>query len=174
MIVSVADAIAFTGIEGSTKFTDIVNGINDFVETYCGRTFDPTSYDELAELNPYQIKFNLSSCPLITISSLIDSSGDDVTIYGIDWSSSEILLQSSFWSAFPTLEKTSEWLEAEYQAGYETMPSDLRLAVLSMIEDRYRLGDSSIISERLSDRTYRKQEGGWPLQALEILDNYKL
>ena len=174
MIVSVADAIAFTGIEGSTRFTNIVNGINDFAETYCGRTFDPTDYEEIVELNPYQIKFTLSNCPLITISSLLDAEGEDVTIYGIDWGISEILLQTSFWGSFPTIEKSSEWVEATYRAGYETMPGDLKLAVLSMIEDRYYAGDSSLISEKLGDRSYKKGESGFPLQALEILNSYAI
>ena len=169
------EVLNFLGVSGSTKLTRIINGCNDFAETYCGRSFDLAIYEELIEFYPYQTEICLSQYPLVSMISLQDSSDADVTIAAQDDEAGILQISSSFWDAFPVIEDTSDFLTVHYQAGYSAanMPDDLKLAVFSMIGDRYYSGDSSIIQERLSDRSYRKSQNGLPLQTIEILDRYR-
>jgi len=144
------------------------------VKSFCGRDFDLESYEELIELDPYQTEFTLANFPLVTVTSLQDTASEDVDIYGQDNSAGIVQIKSSFWHSFPTIEsRAGTFLTCEYQAGYSDAPADLKLAVFSIIEDRYRSGDSAIISERLGDRTYRKSLSGIPIQAMSILEQYR-
>lgn len=174
-IVTSQEVENFLGVTGSTKLTRIINGCNSFAETYCGRTFDLAIYEEIIEFRPYQTEICLSQYPMVSMIGVIDSSDADVTIAAQDDEAGILQFSSSFWDAFPVIEETSDFLTVHYQAGYSAadMPDDLKLAVLSMIGDRYYSGDSSIIQERLGDRSYRKNLDGLPLQATEIFDRYR-
>lgn len=174
-IVTNQEVLNFLGVTGSTKLTRIINGCNGFAETYCGRVFDLAIYEEMIEFHPYQTKICLSQYPLASMISVQDSSDSDVTIAAQDDEAGILQFSSSFWDTFPTIEDTPDFLTVHYQAGYSVanMPDDLKLAVLSMIGDRYHSGDSSIIQERLGDRNYRKSQTGLPLQTIEIFDRYR-
>ena len=152
----------------------IIEGANTFAESFCGRSFDLAVYEEVIRAQPYSEYIQLSQVPLVSIIYLRDGSDTNVDIIATDDEAGVIQITSTFWDSFPTIEDAPADLYAKYQAGYDEKPSDLKLAVLSIIEDRYYAGDSSIIRERLGDRSYTKAADGLPLQAREILEKYRL
>ena len=172
-IVTDLEAQQYLGVAGSSKLTWIVNGVNDWAETYCGRSFAAATYTEAITIDPYQTEIQLAQAPLITLMSLQDSSNINVTTTATDNEAGIVVIAGSYWEDFPEIEHDSQLLTAIYQAGFSTMPDDLRLAVFSIIADRYNAGDSQIIQERLGDRSYRRSQDGFPGQALRILDAYK-
>lgn len=172
-IITYLEAQQFLGVAGSTKLLWIVNGANSFAESYCGRSFDLDTYSEVLEINPYQVDICLSQYPLVTVVSLVDADDTAVDISAYNYDGGVIKIDSDYWQSFPTIEEVAELLTIEYEAGYSTMPDDLKLAVLSIVNDRYNTGDSQIVSERLGDRSYRRSAEGIPLQAQHTLDLYK-
>ena len=171
-IVTSAEVLEFLSVSASTKLTRIINACNEFAETYCGRAFDEDSCEELIKVHPYQDKLVLTNYPLIAVTSLTDSSGSSVTILATDDGSGIVQITTSYWEGFPVIEDTIELFTVAYSYGFSTIPGDLKLAVLDMIENRYYSGDSNIISERLGDRTYKK-EGSIPTFSQNILDYYR-
>lgn len=173
-IITYLEAQQFMGVAGSTKLLWIVNGANAFAESYCERSFAMATYTEVLEANPYQEDFRLSNFPLDReVISLVDESDDEIDITAYDYDAGIITITAAFWQAFPVIEERSQFFEVEYQAGYSTIPDDLKLAVLSIVNDRYNTGDSQIVSERLGDRSYRRSAEGIPLQAQQTLNLYK-
>lgn len=104
--------------------------------------------------------------------SLVDASSVIVDIYAMDEPKGIIQIKASFWSSFPTIVKDPELLTVRYQAGYSAMPTDLKLAVFSVIEEAHYMRDTSIVQERLGDRSYRKAIDGIPSRAKETIELY--
>ncbi len=173
-IVTIAEVTEFMGVASSAKLVQLTDSYNTLAESYCGRDFDMTYYEEAIRINPYQTDINLAQCPLATLVSLVDTSDEEVDTDAIDYEAGVLIIDAGYWNAFPTLETSREWLTVEYWAGYDNKPEDLKLAVLSMIESRYNTSDSAIISERLMDRSYRKNDSGFPTQAESILNLYRI
>lgn len=64
----------------------------------------------------------------------------------------------------------------EYEAGYETVPDDLKRACIEIAAQMYqdRLNDRSVTSENLGDYSYtRKQSDSWLLERASLLDGYR-
>jgi hypothetical protein len=173
-IVTLAEVLTYLGVASSTKLSIITDGVNEFIVEHCaGTTFETTSFAELHHLDPYQTLICLGSSPLVTVTSVEDPDGNDVDLLAIDYDNGIVEIKSSFWNSFPTIEVDSEeYLTIEGQYGFSEIPSDVKLAAYSIIEDRYYQGDSTLISEKLADRSWKKNPSGIPLQASRILANY--
>lgn len=142
MIVTLAEMKTYLGIADASYdsfLTQQLTMVNSAIENYCGRKFDPITYtetiykDELLQKN-YLDKIYLYHYPVNSVTSVTDEDGKTYTIR----------LQSDVGKIVNVEDgDKTQWfydhdeLTIVYEAGFTTMPEDLKQAVYSIVSESY-------------------------------------
>ena len=153
-LVTLAEYKNFAGINSTNFDTEVkalIPMISEYVKTYCNRTFvdyyDDSKVEVFSGGVPY---FSLSEFPLNSVDSVEWSQDYGKTYttlvefedYTVDTTTDLIYPINK--SIFP---KYTNGYRITYTGGYEKLPSDLKLAILSLVE-YYLKNDMAIKSQR--------------------------
>lgn len=182
-LVTLAEYKSFVGITSTnfdTEVKSLIPMISEYVKTYCDRTFidyyDDSKVETFAGGVPY---FLLKEFPINSIDS-VEWSQDygktyttlvEFTDYVIDTEHDRIAPINK--DVFP---KYTNGYRVTYTGGYEKLPQDLKLAVLSLVE-YYLKNDMAIKSQRDQGSNTVQVEyvttTNLPSHIRRILDMYK-
>lgn len=140
-LVTKAEYKAYFGISSSNSDSQIdflIPKVSDLVKNYCRRTFVDYVNDTKVETTSggYGSKLFMKEYPLLSVSS-VDYSSDygqtytslvEYTDYVVDTEEGTIVSLIGDWP------KAINGYQISYTAGYETIPEDLKLAVLDLIK----------------------------------------
>lgn len=157
-IITLAELKTYLGITGTTedsKLTTIVAATNTFVETYCNRAFEEAEYTEELYDGPGSSVLCLKNWPVSEVAEVIveDTEVEERTEidgegYYLD-AEAGILHNNDLWNRGRGI------ITVTYTAGYETIPDDLKFAVLELASYfRNMSGKSGIRSESLGSYSY--------------------
>lgn len=183
-LVTKAEYKAYAGIE-STNFDTVIDAIipkvSEFVKTYCRRTFVDYVNDIKVETTSggYGSKIFLKEFPILTLSGV-----DHSTDYGQTYTSlvefTDFVLDveegtvDCLWEQGWT--KAINGYQVSYTAGYEVLPSDLKLAILDLVS-YYMKNDAAIHSPKAPGTNSVQVEyitsSALPAHIRRILDLYK-
>lgn len=157
-LTTVANFKTFIGDSSSTNDTvygNIIDSVSAFVENYCNRTFDSTTYTNEVYDGTGTIYLRLKNYPITTFTRLQERARWDNTD---DWET--ISSQNYYYDTNEgVITKTSNFsmgkqnYRVTYVAGYSTIPADLQLAVWQMTRDifNHRKSSGDVTSEKLKD-----------------------
>lgn len=189
-LITLSEYKTYKGISGSSEDTvlaSIVAAVNAAVENYVGRILEATTYTAETYDGPGGNALRLNNYPIISVTTVtcedetltaldLDDRLDGDKGYWIKDNASGILWNNNVWPRGRGI------IEITYEAGYETIPDDLKHACY-LIADYYRNinGKSGIISESLGAYGYSldnridpfNQMWSIPNFALVILNKYK-
>jgi hypothetical protein len=137
MLVSLADMKAYLGIVGTsddTFLTEQLTLVSEAIENYCGRIFNAGSYVQRFYREEYPndfSRFKTAQYPIKTITS-IEADGVAITDFRFLKPSGQIFrnLGQGFFGC-------ADELVVTYDAGFDTIPGPLSMAVKSIVEERY-------------------------------------
>lgn len=174
---------AYVGIN-STNSDDVIDAIipkvSEYVKTYCRRTFVDYINDAKLETTSagYGDKITLSEYPVLSVSS-VDYSYDygqnytsleEFVDYVVDTNDATIVALSGDWP------KTINGYQITYTAGYETIPLDLKLAVMDLVT-YYMKNDMAVHSPKAPGTNSVQVEyitnSALPAHIRRVLDLYK-
>lgn len=193
-LVSLSDVKTHLGLDQDSpedtsqdsKLTALIGYVSATIEKYTGRKFESTSYTETFDGGEENLQ--LANRPVIAVSSVtdLDPSPDEVQVtstYRVDLTAglvfkddlgtdtSEIdrfyTSRNQIWGA-----GRQRW-QVSYTAGYTTIPDDVKLAALQLIETETR--EAGVSSYRLGDYavTYANPEAGMPATVKALLSDYR-
>lgn len=182
-LVTVEDFKQYKGIKSNDedgKLQMLVTSISKLVENYCNRTFANTAHVEYFDSKTNEVI--LSNFPLISVTSVnISSDGGKTqtalvldTDYFVDIQNDKVLtVDGSVFNSYYTIPYRS--LEISYNAGYTTLPEDLKLAIFDII-DYYRK-EKSLPTQALGGATIDNAlpylANSFPPQIRRVLDLYR-
>ena len=169
-LVTLAQYKAYAGITSTTQdntIASLIPRISTLVKSICRRTFVDYVDDAKVEIFKGGDQLVLAENPVIAVQSveysldygLTYTAMTEYTDYALDLETDSIVpLQiagytSDYWdgiikrTAAPTFPKRVNGYRVTYTAGYETLPEDLKLAVLDLI-NYYVRNDSAIHSHK--------------------------
>lgn len=180
-LVTKAEYKAYAGINSTNQDAEIdslIPKVSELVKTYCRRTF--IDYVDEAKTEVFKGGFDtllLSESPVIQVQSVSysDDYGQtytDLTQY-TDWVQDGYTIVSLNPEGFK--EKIAGY-QVTYTAGYETIPEDLKLAVLDTIQ--YYIKNSSAVhnTKAVSPNTMQVEYisgSQFPAHIRRVLDMYK-
>ncbi len=179
-LITKAEFKAYAGINSTNydaEIDSIIPKVSQLVRSYCGRSFNEFVDDPKVEHFDGGVGFFiLSESPVLNISSV-----EYTTDYGqtyttlvkfTDWYQDNYMVVSTNpngWSRQPKGYKVS------YNCGYETIPEDLKLAVLDLVK-YYRQNDSAVHSNKAPGTNSVQVEymatSSLPAHIRRILDMY--
>ena len=151
-LVTKAEYKTYMGITSTNSDTEIdflIPKVSDLVKSYCRRTFVDYYSDIRVEYFDGGFKtFLLKETPIVTVSTVAYSSDYGKTYTNLvkytDW----VIKDDSIVSLSPYgFTEAINGYRVNYFAGYETIPGDLRLAVLDLIE-YYSRNNGAVHSSR--------------------------
>lgn len=156
-LVTLAEYKAYAGISSTNQdaaISAIIPKVSQLVKTYCRRTFVDYVNDAKTEVQSggNGSKLFLKEYPLIQFDSLEHSTDYGATYttlveytdYVVDQEDGSIAVVGSSNTVFP---KYINGYKLTYYAGYETLPEDLKLAVLDLVT-YYLKNDMSVHSPK--------------------------
>jgi hypothetical protein len=174
------DYVGITSTNSDTVIDAIIPKVSEFVKTYCRRTFIDYVNDNKVETTAggYGEKIHLSEYPILSISS-VDYSTDygqtytslvEYTDYVVDIEDGSIVSLSG---DFPKLYNA---YQITYTAGYESIPEDLKLAVMDLVT-YYVKNDMAVHSPKAPGTNSVQVEyittSALPAHIRRVLDMYK-
>ena len=158
-LVTLAEYKAYAGITSTTsdaQLNTIITGTSNLVKQVCRRSFVDYVNDNKVEVFKGGTAFNLAETPVLSVSSLeysLDYGNTytelvEFTDYAVDQETSQIVPIRSMnyypdyygglnttmrYNPDPEFPKRVNGYRVTYTAGYETLPYDLRLAVMDLI-----------------------------------------
>lgn len=151
-LVTKAEYKTYMGITSTNSDTEIdflIPKVSDLVKSYCRRTFvDNVSEIKIEYFDGGFKEFLLKETPLITVSSVAYSSNYGKTYTSLvkytDWVIKGDSIISLNPGGFP---EAINGYKVSYFAGYATIPGDLKLAVLDLVE-YYSRNNGAVHSSR--------------------------
>ena len=140
------DAEGITNVRDDYKLDRIINSVNQLVKTYCGNTF--VDFYSTDKVETFTIDWNthlvqLTESPVVSVSAVetrnsVTSSYQAVTStnYYLDENTDTVLYVTG--SSYRNWPRGPGAVKVTYRAGYSTLPSDLKLAVIDLITYYYR------------------------------------
>lgn len=140
-LVTIAEYKAYIGIASTNQdaaIASLIVSISDLVKTICRRTFlDYVDNSKVEVFKGGEENFNLQETPLLTVSS-VEFSEDygqtyssliEFTDYVVDTGTEQINIIPLQYQIY----KRVNAFKVTYTAGYEVLPSDLKLAIFDLI-----------------------------------------
>ena len=171
---------SYLGITTNNKDSEIdllIPKVSSLVKTYCRRTFVDHYFDPKVEVFPGGTdSFILSETPIIEIIDVALSTDYGQTYNSLtrftDWVDDGYLIRSLAEAEFAPYIRG---YRVEYQAGYEFVPDDLKLAVMDLIE-YYSKNNSAVhvnrdVTPNVTQIQYI-QTSNFPAHIKRVLDQY--
>jgi len=143
MLVTLAEMKSYLGISATTYdvfLTEQIQMVSDVIEAYCRRSFNQATYEETFynDAHPYSADMMLFHFPMTSVVSIVeDGVTVDDTTYRIHTPSARIRkTEGYFFGAKETV--------VTYVAGYSVVPSPVRGALYSIVQERYNKKTSGV------------------------------
>ncbi len=171
-IVTLQEVRAYLNMAESFSLKMTIDAINELIPDLCGRVFDVTDYTEKLFLKFPNLVLKLSHFPVVSLTTLTNEAGTSVTPLESDLPRGLLQLELDYWNTV-TSDATvpTDIFDAAYPAGFDPMPSMLKIAAMAIIQDRMEMDDTSFTKQKLSDRTFERK-GPLPPLAAEIIERY--
>ena len=175
-------------VKHDTKLEVLISSVSQLVKTYCANSFvdyfssDKTEYFTL-DWDTHSI--SLTESPVVSITSVEERSSYGSDYVALTEGAKEYYLDTESDTLYRTTESGwQNWAQGPgavkvvYKAGYSTLPTDLRLAVIDLInyyfKDEYKpnrtLGGATMANQTSSTQW---RNVGFPDHIKRILDLYK-
>ena len=183
------DAEGITSPKEDLRINSLIPSVSQLVKTYCGNSFiDFYSSNKTEAFDIYWDTYavQLTESPIVSIVTVKERSGYDQTYTTLTTGAYEYYLDSRTDSIIRTNESGTRlnWkhgvgaVEVIYKAGYASLPSDLKLAVIDLItyylkdehKERRTLGAASITN---TASTSQRDNVAFPDHIKRVLDLYK-
>jgi len=176
-IINLNDFKTYKNISSTTydsRIEQLIPYISSFIENYCGRKFSSTLYTEFRDANEASIILN--NFPLISISSVnLSTDGGQTytplvenTDYYVDMENDSILAVNGVYIAYSAI--TFKSLKVLYTAGYSSMPHDLKLCAMDLLE---YFKAAEYTAKEIGDAKEVYQLSGLPGHIKRTLDLYR-
>lgn len=179
-LITLAEYKTYKGINSSqhdTRISDIITKVSALIKNYCNRTFvDYASIDKVEYFRyiPEDGNLLLSEFPLISVSYVLTSSDGGVTQTDMDEDDDYFVDTQEDMLVFPTVPSTEGFkaFEVKYKGGYTTLPEDLKLCTINMV-DYFR--DEEFTSKKQSMNTIIEYSSAkLPYHMKRTLDLYRV
>jgi len=148
MLVTLADAKIYLGIDPNNTqwdvfLTDQLTMVSDVVEAYCRRNFASADYVQTFYRGDYapNRQIELYQFPLNTVASITeDGVAVDPSLYRLHKPTGKIFYSSQTSAFFCGAEETV----VTYNAGFDTIPTPVVGAIMSIIQERYNKKSSGV------------------------------
>jgi hypothetical protein len=140
-LITAAEYKAYKGISSTTQdaaINALIPKVSELVKSFCRRTFLDYVGDAKVEVfKGGEAALNLKETPLIAVAS-VEYSNDfgltytplvEYTDYVVDFETDQVNLIATYYQAI----KQVNAFKVTYTAGYETLPTDLKLAVMDLV-----------------------------------------
>ncbi len=181
-LITKAEYKAYAGINSTnfdTEIDSLIPKVSAFIKTYCGRSFvDYFDEPKTEVFNGGVGAFILSETPVLAVQSVSFSNDYGQTYADLVEYSDWVLDQDTYIVAISPSgwPKQLKGYKITYVAGYETVPADLKLAVLDMVT-YYRQNDAAVHSPKAPGTNSVQIEyissSTLPAHIRRILDLYK-
>lgn len=182
-LITRAEYKTYVGINSTNEdaiISSLIPRVSELVKTYCRRTFVDYVNDAKVEVTHagYGDAITLAEYPIIAVSAVEYSSDygqtytelEEYVDYVINTNDATIVAISGDWP------KLLNGYQITYTAGYETIPLDLKLAVMDLVT-YYRKNDMAIHSPKAPGTNSVQVEyittSAFPAHIRRILDMYK-
>jgi len=111
--------------DDDTKLTELITEVRQALEKYTGLSFGEKTLQVVIS-NERGQRFELPYGPVTSVTTVVDKDGEDIgdpVIRGLD---------------FKWIETCSSYMVVTYEAGYSTLPADLKRAMKEEIAFRYK------------------------------------
>lgn len=185
-LITLAELKIWLNISGNTEDSRLeayINTISSAIEKYLKRTLKAGDYTEKYSGTDEQ-ELILNNYPVNSVDSVaID--GIELNEEDYEFLSSGVLLKSDGWLISGLgnylsgkIDFPERNIEVTYNAGFETVPDDLKLVVYEAVSDLYfrkKSGGEVIQSKKVDDVsvTFVKKEGLFSPDILTVLNGYK-
>jgi hypothetical protein len=176
------DAKSMQSTKDDTRLEFLISSVSQLVKTYCGTSF--TEYFEEPKVELFNIDWNthivqLTESPVVAVDSVEERDGYTssykelgATEFYVD-PLTDSVLRTSGGNSYRSWPRGPGAVRVTYTAGYEEVPSDLKLAVIDLVhyyfKDEYKerktIGSSSI--ENFADSV------DFPAHIKRVLDLYR-
>jgi hypothetical protein len=182
-LVTRAEYKTYVGVSSTNSDAEIdllITNVSALVKTYCRQTF--VDYVDEAKVEYFNgggfDRYYLKEYPIIAVSSIEFS-----TDYGANYTA---LVQYTDWVYDPSITAvraigplgftdTINGYRVSYTCGYETVPSDLKMAVMDLVT-YYRKNDSAVHTHKMANPNSMQVEyiasSNFPAHIKRILDQY--
>lgn len=181
-LTTLANVKAFKNItvdDHDNELSRLITTVDNFVEEYCGRTFEQATVTEYHSTTWGQRVLLLKRPPIVSITSFYD---DAVRVYGADTllaSTSYVIDDAN--AGIVRLDGTSfgqglRNVKAVYVGGYATIPFALEQAAIELIWLARDKGDQALLGLRgksIADGSVSYLDNQWPSGINAILDLYR-
>ena len=169
--------LGITSVNSDAEIDFLIPKVSDLVKTYCRRTF--IDYYDEAKTEYFDGGFKqliLKETPVVNVTSVGYSQDFGKTYTALtkftDWIQRDDYVISTHQNGFP---EALNAYKVVYFAGYETIPSDLKLAVLDLVE-YYSKNNGAVHSTRditpnTTQVTY-VSSSNFPASIKRVLDQY--
>ena len=183
------DAEGITSPKEDLRINSLIPSVSQLVKTYCGNSFIDfysSNKTEAFDIHWDTYAGQLTESPIVSIVTVKERSGYDQTYATLTTGAYEYYLDSRTDSIIRTNESGTRlnWkhgvgaVEVIYKAGYASLPSDLKLAVIDLItyylkdehKERRTLGGASIQN---TASTSQRDNVAFPDHIKRVLDLYK-
>ena len=140
-LITAAEYKAYKGITSTNEdaaLANVIPKVSELVKSFCRRTFlDYVDDSKVEVFKGGEDSLNLKECPLIAVSS-VEYSDDygatyttltEFTDYVVDTETDQVNLISVYYQGI----KKVNAFKVTYTAGYETLPIDLKLAIMDLV-----------------------------------------
>jgi hypothetical protein len=175
-------------LKHDVKLNDLIPAISQLVKTYCGNTFVnyvTTDFTEVFTLDWSTTLVQLSESPIISITSVGERSNYSDSYTVLTTGAFEYFLDTASDTVYRTnTTGVTSWaqgpgsVQVVYKAGYATLPMDLKLAVIDLInyyyKDEHKKNQTMGGSTRSNEATSTQWRNvGFPDHIKRVLDLYK-
>lgn len=180
MLISADDVKDYLGLDDNTEqdayLADLILLVTSEVENYCGRTFASATFTEYFD-GVFQDSLNLKNYPITSITSIHD---DGDRVYG-----DSSLISSSDYVYYAdegivkfdsVLSGGNKSVKVVYVAGYATIPSDLKLAIIKRVAAEYIEGHAQVNAIKSTgdgSGEIEDKPGRLKKESNEVLNRYK-
>lgn len=180
MLTTLAQVKSHLSIQSSNVLEDIrlnifINAASEFIEQYCDRLFE---YQEHSEILNVDNRWSImpSQWPIVSVTDIVLSYAQDFTNTApMDPTSYFISDKATQISFIQSRARSRKSMRIRYFAGYQTIPVDLELACIWLVEWYYRnrqRADIGKTSMSKGDESIGILDQA-PRQIIQILERYK-
>ena len=156
-LVALTTAQTYLGVTGATEILNtIINGVSKRIQSYCKRTFSSVTYNEKFDVvTDHQDRIVVSHPNLTSVIAMTDNSVQSPSLVATScytvYSHGEVVLNTEgHWFT-----KGVGSVTITYTAGLTTVPADIELAALELIDATYnRRGKGAFEREKIGDYSY--------------------
>jgi hypothetical protein len=173
-LIQLKNYLGLTDTSEDTRLNFIVGGVNAFVEKYCNRKFEETTYTRELYDAPGSNALILKQRPIVELT--------EIRIDGEVYDERDAIYNPGYWynANAGIVYRDSPWprgrgcIEVSYTAGYDTIPDDLLFATLELAAYYRNVSARSGLNESLGSYSYSIIAGLGNNPAItDTLDFYK-